>query len=194
DFFDDPMIMQGGFSNINFLFNPLFLNYDYVFVPDIPIILNVKNFLTIKFKENFSDTFVIFYTGELKNVTEFDCMEEYLKDIQNLKCGLVVVKGTMRIFGNAKIYMVKKFSTGKILHFTYLFENSNFQTVSKKPFYLFKRDNDSKGDKSFVNPVDGSLEKFKKMFLPFDLFLGLFISLVSFIALLFYSKKEFENV
>ncbi|MEO0299028.1 MAG: hypothetical protein ABIN39_07735, partial [candidate division WOR-3 bacterium] len=62
------------------------------------------------------------------------------------------------------------------------------------PFYLFKRDSDLKGDKSFVNPVDGSLEKFKKMFLPFDLFLGLFISLVSFIVFLFYSKKEFENV
>ncbi|MEO0289366.1 MAG: hypothetical protein ABIN00_06980 [candidate division WOR-3 bacterium] len=194
DFFDDPMIMQGGFSNINFLFNPLFLNYDYVFVPDIPIILNIKNFLTINFRENFSDTFIIFYTGELKNITEYDRKEEYLKDVKDLKCGLLVVKGSMRIYGNGKIYMMKKFSTGKILHFPYLFENSNFQTVSKKPFYLFKRHTDLISENCFVNPIDGSLEKLRKRYLPMDLVLGIFISLISFIALLFYSKKEFENV
>ncbi|MEJ5307267.1 MAG: hypothetical protein WHT27_03075 [candidate division WOR-3 bacterium] len=194
DFFDDPMIMQGGFSNINFLFNPLFLNYDYVFVPDIPIILNVKDFLTINFKENFSDTFIIFYTGEIKNVIEYDSMEEYLKNIQDLKSGLLVVKGMTRILGKGKIYMVKKFSTGKILHFPYLFENSNFELVSQKPFYLFKRHTDLVDDNFSVNPIDGSLEKSGKKYLPFDLFLGIFISLVSFIALLFYSKKEFENV
>lgn len=194
NFFDDQMIMQGGFSNINFLFNPLFLNYDYVFVPDIPIILNVKNFLTIKFKENFSDTFVIFYTGEIKNINEYDDREEYLRNVQNLKSGLIIVKGSLRIFGNGTIYMIKKFSTDQILHFPYLFENSYFQTIYKKPFYLFKRNTDSIRDNFFINPVDGSFITSKKRFLPFDLFLGLFISLVSFMAMILYSKKEFENV
>lgn len=194
DFFDDPMIMQGGFSNINFLFNPLFLNYDYVFVPDIPIILNVKNFLTINFKENFSDTFILFYTGELENIIEYDRKEEYLKNVKDLKSGLLIVNRSMRIFGNGKVYMIKKFSTDKILHFPYIFENSNFQTISKEPFYLFKKNTGLESYNFSINPIDGSFEMSKRKFLPFDLFLGIFISLVSFIALLFYSKKEFENV
>ncbi len=194
EFFDDPIIMQGGFSNINFLFNPLTLDYDYLFVPDIPIILNVKDFLRIDFKDDFFDTLIIFYTGDLKDVKDYIVKEEYLKNVKDLKSGLVYIDGSLRIFGNGTIYMVKSFKDGKILHFPYLFESSDFETVSKKPFYLFKKRKSLKDSYYITNPIDGSFVKKGRTFIPLDLFMGIFISLISFIAIFYYSKKEFENV
>ncbi|HAF06843.1 MAG: transmembrane(s)proteins 12..29 [candidate division TA06 bacterium 32_111] len=194
EFFDDQMIMQGGFSNINFLFNPLTLNYDYLFVPDIPIILNVKDFIRIDFKDGFSDTLIIFYTGDFKDVKDYRVEEEYLKNVKDLKSGLVYIDGSLRIFGNGTIYMVKSFKDGKILHFPYLFENSNFEKISEKPFYLFKKKDSLKEPYFITNPVDGSFVEKDRTFIPLDLFMGIFISVISFLVMLFYSKKEFENV
>lgn len=192
EFFDDPSIMTGGFSNLNFILNPLYLDYDYVFVPDIPIIFKVKDFLKIDFKNGFMDTLVIFYEGDFESFESLPVKESYLKNIKDLKSSIIYVENDLRFVGKGKIYMIKKLNTGKILHFPYIFENSDFETVSKNPFYLFKKNGERKNINYLTNPVDGSFVDEKKLkFVPYDLLMGFFISIISFIVLLYYSKKEF---
>jgi len=192
EFFDDPSIMTGGFSNLNFILNPLYLDYDYVFVPDVPIILKVKDFLRIDFKTGFRDTLLIFYDGDFDGFEPLPIKEPYLKDIKDLKSSIIYVEKDLRFFGKGKIYMIKKLNTGKILHFPYIFENSGFETLSKDPFYLFKKNGERKNKNYITNPVDGSFVDEKRLkFIPYDLLMGFLVSIISFIVLLYYSKKEF---
>ncbi|MGE3063697.1 MAG: hypothetical protein AB7T10_08705 [bacterium] len=195
DFFSDRSIMTGGFSNINFIMNPLIYDYDYLFVPDMPAFFNVTETLMIPYREGVADTFHAYFTGEIENISAEEAPEnDYLRKVNSLKTGRLVLDGPTMIKGNGKILMLKKYQAETTVRFPELFENMNFEIVKKNPFYLFKRNRENPAPLAFMaSPVNGSLIEGREAdYVPMDILGGLFISIIAMITMFSYAKKEFK--
>jgi len=195
DFFSDTSIITGGFSNINFIMNPLIYDYDYVFIPDMPAFFNVIGTLLIPYRENIEDTFFAYYTGNLNNITEIEAEgNDYIGNLDSLKSGILIVSGPTMLKGNGKIIMLAKYISKEIVHFPEMFEKMNLNLIDKNPFCLFKKERENNKDIDFItSPIDGSFIKGKKAnYIPVDLLGGLFMTLITIITIFQYIKKEFK--
>jgi len=195
DFFSDRAIMSGGFSNINFIMNPLFYDYDYIFIPDMPAFFNVTGALLIPYREDMRDTFYAYYTGEIRNIRKADSVPgiPYLSKVKGLRKGILAIDGETMLEGEGKIIMLADVSTGETVLFPRLFGKMNFEEVGSGPFTLFKRQRKG-GELDFMtSPIDGSfMEGRKNDYVPMDFLGGLFMSILSLITMFTYGRKELK--
>ncbi len=196
EYFSDNSIMNGGFSNIKFILNPLIYKYEYVFIPDMPAFFKVSGTLLIPYCDKEKDSFYAYYKGNIENIEDYPAPdEEYLINEDSLKRGILTLDGQEILKGDGRIIMLKDIKTGDVVHFPYMFEKMNFQLIEKNPFCLFKRNaaDDSDSMNFRTSPVDGSFIKGKKSgYLPMDLLGGLFLSIIALITMFTYAKKEFQ--
>ncbi|MDD3803230.1 MAG: hypothetical protein PHW02_02435 [bacterium] len=195
DFFSDRSIMTGGFSNINFIMNPLVFDYDYLLMPEMPVFFDVRASLLIPLKDGVKDSFYAYYTGEIENVIPVDAPEEsYLRNIDSLKAGLLIFDGKTMLRGEGKILLLKDFKTGEFILFPRLFSEMNFEIIRKNPFWLFKRIREESDSVITVSsPIDGSPAKKQDADVaPIDFLGGLFITVIGLMSMFGYAKKEFE--
>ncbi len=196
DYFKDTFLLNSSFTNIDFIFNTDSISYDYVFVPDMPIILNIENGLSIHLREKFEDTLTIFYTGNINFTnTIIDTnhySDNYLRNINNLQSKRIFLNNELNIKGNGIIYMIKK--NNKILHFPYLFDRAYFTLKNKAPYYLYEKIHRNEKENIYyvLNPATGKLVKKGDLdFKPIDLIIGFIIFLIGIILLVLYRKEKF---
>jgi len=190
---NDKNIINGGFSNLSFIFNPGKMKSDYVIIPDVPVMFKVKGSIIFPFLENYKDTLLIFYIGNLEvDEVKSNIREDFFRKMPEIKCGSIFVNGPYEFKGNASVFMVKKMRTEQVIHFPFVFDRMNFTRKNNNPYVLFKRESYTTENicDVYSNPDDGSLIYGKKRhYIPMDMIFGFILSVIGLIMMIIYCLK-----
>lgn len=191
EFFADEKILQGGVSNLQYIFNPIYVDYEYVLVPDIPFTAEIKGSLMIPFDSSFADTFELLFTGELKTPND---LVSRTGEKGGLDYKKIFIDGPLLIEGSGFIYLATRAGGADIVRFPYVFEKSGFERRNENPFSLFRRNGyEEDGLKLVASPVDGSFVDEKRMrYVPMDLLVGFLIALSGIMLIVSFVRKEIK--
>lgn len=198
EYFSDTTILSGIFSNVEFLFNPGDFRYDYVFVPSMPLILHVRDSLSLHLSEEINDS-IVFYgdcTMEVNGLSlkHTENKQRYLQALDSLYSGEVYVSDRILIKGSGIIYMM--IINDNIVHCDDIFEKGHFRRINDRPFSLFEN-TDTSGQYYSLDIKDGGLVV-RGTFLTNhnDFIIGLIISIAGILlipALYFTRRRRRQN-
>lgn len=176
--FRDSMILNGGFSDLQYIINPSPMYYDYVFIPDMPVIFSIDSMFTLK--NGYSSIYVSqgvdvgnAYTGRMDtsitffNVVKYDICEN----------DSVVLKGT------GTVYMLND-NKGNTVHYSRFLQDYGFRVIKSGPYTLMESPFYGNKEHYVVDPDNGMIVREDELhFVPYDLIVAGPVSIVGLILL-----------
>ncbi len=182
NYFNDSLILNGGFSDIAYLLDPGDMYFDYVFVPDMPVIIDIKDSLTLINSEK--TQYALFYMSEgliadgNKNVGKDTLIGPFNTYVSTSNTDSV------HITGNGILFMIKD-REGSIIRFPEYFETNGFTRITQEAYSLMKAPSFESGDIFIIDPSSGILKDKRDIhFIPIDLIIGIIISITALLLLL----------